>query len=733
MKSLSIRTYLLVFLLLSCVAFVFEGIYTLQKMHTAQLTVNQHNTNASRDEMMRAVKRVIKVASQAAETITVWDETFQQLDDPTYYVYWRNQRLRSPGKFPVYVKSIELYGKDKLSLTRLPYAEFPDLIPPLNLYLEKSNEYFLYIFKPIISRDDNTTTTGYVGLKINFLKALLDQSRFVYTNTESIKINSSNNRIPESELIHHIQFRALTSPSSKLLEAVIYDNLIHSIIILVSMLALVIWFTHIFISHPLRLLVTHIDNLRKGDINASYGTDGKSNLPVMEINTLTDSIQTYHNTLEKVHSRLDKQNIELQRLAHNDPLTGVHNRRAFEEDWQHLLELIEDQRVNVSFILFDCDHFKAINDSYGHDVGDKVIQIIAESLDNTLRKGDKLYRMGGDEFSALLINSDRETTEEIAYRCLEIIQQYPFQQLGIKEPVKLSVGLSHAAGTDMSRLTELHKQADIAMYHAKGATNKVAHYTPEMGRQSSALISSRIISAVLAATDTGLGINMHYQPVVTATSNKVHFYEALLRLYDDDGIIHPSEIFRVIDRHSLDVKIDTQVIKKVARDIENNSIPDNPGISINLSAATLVAKNISEIIAPLSAQLHKTKLVIEITETSLITHLQFATDNLQLLREQGFIIALDDFGSGYSSIRYLANMPVDIVKFDIAMIQDMNKDKRTRIIIEHTAKLILDAGYQLVAEGIETEDTRQDVINMGATYLQGYLFGRAKLPGDIIL
>ena len=146
MKSLSIRTYLLLFLFLSCVAFIFEGVYILHKMRVAQVKVNQHNAYASQEEMQRAVKRVINLASQAAETIAVWDETFQQLDDPTYYVYWRNQRLRSPGKFPDYVKSIELYGHDKVSLTQLPYAEFPNHIPPLSLYLEKSDESFLYIF-----------------------------------------------------------------------------------------------------------------------------------------------------------------------------------------------------------------------------------------------------------------------------------------------------------------------------------------------------------------------------------------------------------------------------------------------------------------------------------------------------------------------------------------------------------------------------------------------------------
>ena len=165
------------------------------------------------------------------------------------------------------------------------------------------------------------------------------------------------------------------------------------------------------------------------------------------------------------------------------------------------------------------------------------------------------------------------------------------------------------------------------------------------------------------------------------------------------------------------------------RDLEAGIIPLGTGVSINLSAASLIQADLDRHIVGLLPYLHSHTIVLEITETSFISHLNQATENLKELQRLGFIIALDDFGSGYSSIRYLANMPVDIVKFDIAMIHTMQESTRNRKIVEHIAKMIRDAGYQLVAEGIEDQKTLELVIEMGATHAQGYYFDKpVRLP-----
>jgi EAL domain-containing protein (putative c-di-GMP-specific phosphodiesterase class I) len=300
-----------------------------------------------------------------------------------------------------------------------------------------------------------------------------------------------------------------------------------------------------------------------------------------------------------------------------------------------------------------------------------------------------------------------------------------FRQLGIKETIKLSVGLAHASGMDIGNLSELPRQADVAMYHAKSSTrDKIVHYVPSLEQNASALVSNRIVGAVLNALETGEGIDMHYQPLVDASSHVPVHYEALVRISDAGGPISPMDIFPIIARRRLDVELDKAVLRAIERDLQSGGIPRGVGISVNVSGALLALNEFCEYFSGLAKYLDNHPIIIEITETSFISHLQHASDCLRKLRQNGFLVALDDFGSGYSSIRYLANMPVDIVKFDIAMVHDLNKDQRTRVIIEQTAALIRQAGYKLIAEGIESAEILQRAEALGASYYQGFLFGR---------
>jgi EAL domain-containing protein (putative c-di-GMP-specific phosphodiesterase class I) len=186
------------------------------------------------------------------------------------------------------------------------------------------------------------------------------------------------------------------------------------------------------------------------------------------------------------------------------------------------------------------------------------------------------------------------------------------------------------------------------------------------------------------------------------------------------------DIFPIIARRRLDVELDKAVLRAIEKDLESGLFPQGAGVSVNVSGALLALNDFCEFFGGLSKYLDRHPIIIEITETSFISHLQHASDCLRKMRQNGFLVALDDFGSGYSSIRYLANMPVDIVKFDISMVHDLNKDQRTRIIIEHTADLITTAGYKLVAEGIENAEILERAKALGPSHLQGYLFGHPK-------
>jgi len=725
--SFSLHSLLVVFLSVGVVFFIGLGINLLVKVEEVNKTAAVQRLQDARLEMTRALEQLTQHTEQLGLHFSAWDEVQQQLLTPTYYAYWREQRMQKASRLPAYVVDIELYNSQGKALIRPHTSSLPVPLPANTSYFAyQQDKAYLYRFTPVYDRIETEVVIGYTGIKIDVLAALLNLYNFSHTRANSILVTPFTEHLTDSaQLLSHIEFEPLPSPQSSNLESLIKWNLLHFSILVAGLILLMYFLFSYFLKRPLATLVQQINTLRDGNPTPLLETE--FSLSVKEIDTLKESLVRYQHDLDKVHSKLDRQNVELWRLAHHDPLTGTYNRRAFDDDWHNLTELFQDQRISISYMLFDCDHFKAINDTYGHQIGDELIKIIAINLQKCLRKGDKLYRLGGDEFAAIIINTPAQAVSYVAERCLKVIQFYPFRDLGIKEPVTISIGIANAEGTDLNELKALPRHADLAMYHAKKSAVKIQTYTPQMGEEAS-IFSSHIVNAVLTAVEHSENILPYYQEIRHCSSNSVSFYEALVRIKNVDGVFYPGDIFPVINRHSLDAEFDHAIIAAIQRDLEADLIPEGTGVSINLSAATLIQTDLERQVVGLLPYLHSHTIVLEVTETSLISHLNQATDNLQELQRLGFIIALDDFGSGYSSIRYLANMPVDIVKFDIAMIQTMKENPRNRKIVEHIAKMIRDAGYQLVAEGIEDQATLDLVIEMGATHVQGYFIDKPVRP-----
>jgi len=725
--SFSLHSLLVVFLSVGVVFFIGLGINLLVKVEEVNKTAAVQRLQDARLEMTRALEQLTQHTEQLGLHFSAWDEVQQQLLTPTYYAYWREQRMQKASRLPAYVVDIELYNSQGKALIRPHTSSLPVPLPANTSYFAyQQDKAYLYRFTPVYDRIETEVVIGYTGIKIDVLAALLNLYNFSHTRANSILVTPFTEHLTDSaQLLSHIEFEPLPSPQSSNLESLIKWNLLHFSILVAGLILLMYFLFSYFLKRPLATLVQQINTLRDGNPTPLLETE--FSLSVKEIDTLKESLVRYQHDLDKVHSKLDRQNVELWRLAHHDPLTGTYNRRAFDDDWHNLTELFQDQRISISYMLFDCDHFKAINDTYGHQIGDELIKIIAINLQKCLRKGDKLYRLGGDEFAAIIINTPAQAVSYVAERCLKVIQFYPFRDLGIKEPVTISIGIANAEGTDLNELKALPRHADLAMYHAKKSAVKIQTYTPQMGEEAS-IFSSHIVNAVLTAVEHSENILPYYQEIRHCSSNSVSFYEALVRIKNVDGVFYPGDIFPVINRHSLDAEFDHAIIAAIQRDLEADLIPEGTGVSINLSAATLIQTDLERQVVGLLPYLHSHTIVLEVTETSLISHLNQATDNLQELQRLGFIIALDDFGSGYSSIRYLANMPVDIVKFDIAMIQTMKENPRNRKIVEHIAKMIRDAGYQLVAEGIEDQATLDLVVEMGATHVQGYFIDKPVRP-----
>jgi diguanylate cyclase (GGDEF)-like protein len=725
----TIKFYALSFIILMSLIFGFLGWGMQYKLDSIRGEALSRNNEAALAEIGYAITHITDEIKSRAQSIASQDETRQQFFNRDYYHYWRDNRILGSGALPNFLQAIELYTQQGNSLADLTIGDMPKLVSKQELggYVTRQDgRDFLYIFYPISAIDGNPgPVQGYIGFKLDILDAFKNEQRFSYINIDTIELKLKGaERIPLDHIFSHIKFSLIPNAENMALAASIERFQRQILYTMITLYFLFYLMLSSILSAPLRRLSLHIDALRKGQ-GGLLAKNYTRSLPLAELEKVRTSLNDYQNKLEQMHLSLSEKNDELWQLAHHDPLTGVYNRRGFEEDWKHVLSVSSGHRLGVALLLFDCDHFKAINDTYGHPTGDQVIQAITQTLQDTLRHGDRLYRIGGDEFATLFLDVDADLAMHTAERCIEAVSLYDFSSLGIKEPVRISAGLAHAKGTDVDMLINLPKQADVAMYHAKRpGKSKIAIYDNSMSSNTNILFSNSINNLIFKVLETDESIEMHYQPITNLGTGSVDYYEALLRIRDGDNLIMPSTIFPLIEERRLEAEFDIVILGRIAKDIKSGKIPAGTGISFNVSGPGVTNPAVLEKINALAVYLKQYKLLIEVTETALITQLHLASSILNKLRQQGFMIALDDFGSGYSSLSYLSNMPVDCVKFDVSLIRQLFDGDRQSIIVENLASMVIKAGYDLVAEGVETEAILEKITQLGFTRGQGFLFGR---------
>ncbi len=692
--------------------------------------IAQADRDLARQELSEAVALLTERANAAAQAMMAWDEARQQLEDPTYYGYWRTSRALSAGVVPETIEAVDLYEPSgrNLSGEAASQAGLPVQLDTgrLRPYLKNEpNHDHLYFFFPFHQGGGQSRLLGYMGFKFDFQYELARLHKFRYLDLKSLRVVApEGEHIELPHLVSALAFETLSNPETRELEKILTRSLfeIGAIIAVISLIGYAALIS--VVTKPLRRLSLHIDSMRRGQ-GGLLGDSYRGLLPVSELENIRQSLNDYQTQLDDMHVSLARKNRELWTLAHHDPLTGIFNRRAFEEDWEAARRAQDGAPLDVAFLLFDCDHFKAINDTYGHQVGDMVLQGLSESLHEALRAGDRLYRLGGDEFATLLYSTDLGQARQVAERCLECVNRFDFMDLGVKEPVRISVGIACQPGAQADSLKTLHRQADMAMYYAKRpGQGKVAVYSPDMGEGQEALVSNAENSAIYEALSDPDRLEMHYQPVLSLSSSRVEYYEALVRIRGDEGLIMPGSIFPVIELRGLECEFDLAVLERIRRDLDASRIPEGTGLSLNVSGPGIINGRIADKLMLLAPYLASYKVVIEVTETALITQIAQASANLNRLRKAGFLVALDDFGSGYSSLRYLAGMPVDLVKFDISMVRSLETQGRQAVFVADLAHLIKDAGYQLVAEGIESETMLLKVTQLGFSHAQGFHVGR---------
>jgi len=534
--------------------------------------------------------------------------------------------------------------------------------------------------------------------------------------------------VPLKEAPKYFQFKPISNPINDFLWSLLQEFLM--VIFIFSLIALILFylFFKFTIRRPLKIMINYLDNLKQ--YSQSIVSPPKINFAFKEIEKIMQSLYEYNRSLIESKNLIEAQRQKAERNAIIDALSGLQNRRAFDQKLNTLLQNEQKIQHPIAFLLFDCDYFKAINDTYGHEMGDSVIRTSAQILQTSFSNDFPVYRIGGDEFAVFVEHKSLSECFNLAQKAFdEFSNKDHFAHLGILDKIHFSIGISFIDEDNTQKISQLHPHADIALYQAKNSMHhKIQIYRHEQKPEASTLISTNTLNAINQALTSGEGIAMHFQPVFLP-NQQCHYYESLIRIRTPEGLIYPGEIFEVVTHRHLSLELDIQVIKAVAYELSQHQSLRKKGLSINLSADTLLNPHLTDFLAPLQPYTSQTKIVIEVLEDTYIDNMAQMTETLNKLKQAGFYLALDDFGSGYSSIRYLASMPVDIIKFDITLTHALISDPKTESIIKATAKMICNANYQLVMEGIETQAQFDTAVASGATHLQGYLLGRPE-PAD---
>jgi diguanylate cyclase (GGDEF)-like protein/PAS domain S-box-containing protein len=421
----------------------------------------------------------------------------------------------------------------------------------------------------------------------------------------------------------------------------------------------------------------------------------------------------------------------LAHLAHHDQLTGLPNRLYLQA---HLPGAIEQARKdgNVLAVLFlDLDRFKHVNDSRGHETGDKLLKTVAQRIRSTVRAEDAVVRMGGDEFVVIL--KEVQGTGQVNETAERINQALSAPMVvdgrTLVTTVSIGVALFPRDGTDMG---ELLRHSDTAMYQAKDhGRNNFQLFSPGMDRRLKERIA--IESSLRAALQTGQ-LSVHYQPIIDVESHHVVALEALVRWkHPNHGYVRPERFVGVAEEAGLIVPIGDFVLQRVIEDVVNwrQAAAELVPVSFNVSAVQLERSNLAEEIRRLTREhgIEPSMLQIELTEGAVFERRDarrgdVSQDAVAALRELGVRIAIDDFGVGYSSLSYLKRWRVDALKIDRSFVRDLVTDLSDLAIVSAIIAMAKHLHIEVVAEGIEGWQQLEKLRQLGCAYAQGYLFAR---------
>ncbi|VAW94852.1 diguanylate cyclase/phosphodiesterase (GGDEF & EAL domains) with PAS/PAC sensor(s) [hydrothermal vent metagenome] len=506
-----------------------------------------------------------------------------------------------------------------------------------------------------------------------------------------------------SKMDIEIQKKSMSSVSYYLLTLAVF---VTSLIILATL------FLYRNILHPIEILSENLKLEAQGK-----PTEKITNIKTTEMKRIIDS---FNEMQYQVHSR----QIALEHMAMHDALTSLPNRALLMDRLNHAILNSKRNNTSIALLLLDLDRFKEINDTLGHAAGDILLCSVAERLKNCLRDSDTVARLGGDEFAIVLPNISDSGVNHITKKLVSTLDKvYHIEEHNLY--VRMSIGIANFPihGEDSSSLMQ---HADIAMYQSKRTNTNITTYDPEKDIQNIEKLS------LLTDLKTALINNemlLHYLPISSLETMKIIGFEALIRWqHPIYGMIQPNNFISIAEQTGIIKNISRWVIKQA---IAQCKIWQNLGediyVTINLSVWDLQDPSLEAYIKSVLSEysLPANKLVLEITESAMMADSERAKQVLIKLHDMGLDITIDDYGTGFSSMAYLKQLPVDTLKIDKSFVTNMDTDENNETIVRSSIELAHNLGLLVLAEGVESNRIKDLLLELKCDKIQGYVVNKA--------
>lgn len=422
---------------------------------------------------------------------------------------------------------------------------------------------------------------------------------------------------------------------------------------------------------------------------------------------------------------------EIKHLAYYDPLTHLPNRRLMAEHIEHAMAVSRRTGKKFALLFLDIDHFKTLNDTLGHDMGDRLLKIIAKLITRCIREGDSVSRFGGDEFVVLLEGLSvypiiaATQAEDIANKIVTSIHK-PYRLVSHSYTSSISIGITVFDG-HQREVEELLKQADIAMYQAKSdGRNTHRFFDPQM---QSTINARAELERELNQAITEQQFQLYYQKQVDNAGNTLGA-EALIRwMHPERGLILPLDFIPLAEQNRSILAIGQWVLDAACRQLkiwQQDPFTRDLTISVNVSAKQFHQSNFVSQVKK-AVQRHNINpacLKLELTETLFLNDIQDTIIQMKELADIGIEFSLDDFGTGYSSLQYLKKLPLYQLKIDKSFVDDLVNDSNDQAIVRTIIAMAHSLGLNVIAEGVDTKEKQQRLLTEGCMHFQGYLFGK---------